>query len=210
MFQRNFPESGHRANTPAFATKRIGSARQQQYVLFIEALMVASERRFRSRGGSGSLSVEHAVQLAHVLCNEGGITDDVTLAAAVLHDIGFDARMAHTELRRQFGPVVAAVVAELAQEPVQRGAAPAPTAVLSQRAKLVRLAVQIQRIRDLGQMTSDATPEIEAAIRSDATTIVDGLRGTHSTLEILFHEECEQASLAMAEGVLTAVFGRAR
>jgi len=74
----------------------------------------------------------------------------------------------------------------------------------------VRLAVQIQRIRDLSQMSNDATPEVEAAIRADATTIVEGLRGTHSTLEILFHEECEQASLAMAEGVLTAVFGRAR
>lgn len=208
MLQRNFPESGHRAATPAFATKRIGSARQQQYVLFIEALMVASERRFRSRGGSGSLSIEHAVQLAHVLCTEGGITDDITLASAVLHDIGFDARMAHTELRRQFGPVAAAVVAELSQESMPRGEG-APT-VLSQRAKLVRLAVQIQRIRDLAQMSNDATPEIEAAIRADATTIVEGLRGTHSTLEILFHEECEQASLAMAEGVLTAVFGRAR
>ncbi len=207
MLQRNFPESGHRAATPAFATKRIGSARQQQYVLFIEALMVASERRFRSRGGSGPLSVEHAVQLAHVLCTEGGITDDITLASAVLHDIGFDARMAHTELRRQFGPVAAAVVAELSQESMPREGAPT---VLSQRAKLVRLAVQIQRIRDLAQMSNDATPEIEAAIRADATTIVEGLRGTHSTLEILFHEECEQASLAMAEGVLTAVFGRAR
>jgi guanosine-3',5'-bis(diphosphate) 3'-pyrophosphohydrolase len=209
MFQRNLPESGHRAGTPAFATKRIGSARQQQYVLFIEALTVASERRFRSRGGTGPSCVEHAVQLAHILCNEGGITDDITLASAVLHDIGFDARMAHMELRRQFGPVVAAVVAELSQEEAMPRGGPS-VHNLSQRAKLVRLAVQIQRIRDLAQLSNDATPDIEAAIRTDATTIVEGLRGTHSTLEILFHEECEQASLAMAEGVLTAVFGRAR
>jgi guanosine-3',5'-bis(diphosphate) 3'-pyrophosphohydrolase len=208
MFQRTLPESGHRTPTPAFATKRIGSARQQQYVLFIEALMVASERRFRARGASGFSSVEHAVALAHVLCNEGGITDDVALASAVLHDIGFDARMAHTELRRQFGPVVAAVVAELAQESTPRDGAPAIP--LSQRARLVRLGVQVQRIRDLAQLSNDATPDLEASTRADATAIVEGLRGTHSTLEILFHEECEQASLAMAEGVLTAVFGRAR
>jgi guanosine-3',5'-bis(diphosphate) 3'-pyrophosphohydrolase len=209
MFQRNLQQSGHQVTTPAFATKRIGSARQQQYVLFIEALMVASERRFRSRGGSSITSVDHAVQLAHVLCNEGGITDDITLAAAVLHDIGFDARMAHAELRRQFGPVVAAVVAELAQEESVASGMPR-VGVLSQRAKLVRLAAQIQRVRDLGQMSNDASPEMDTAVRSDATATVEALRGTHSTLEILFHEECEQASMAMAEGVLTAVFGRAR
>ncbi|MEO8037886.1 MAG: HD domain-containing protein [Betaproteobacteria bacterium] len=195
--------------TPAFATKRIGSARQQQYVLFIEALVVASDRRFRNRAEGAMSRVEHAVQVAHILCNEAGITDDVTLAAAVLHDVGFDARMAHLELRRTFGPVVAGVVAELAQdENAPRGSE--PTAALSQRAKLVRLAVQIQRVRDQSLVSADSIPGLDTAIRADATAIVDGLRGTHSTLEILFHEECEQSSLAMAEGVLTAVFGRAR
>jgi guanosine-3',5'-bis(diphosphate) 3'-pyrophosphohydrolase len=215
MLQKNTFESGHRGATLAFATKRVGGPRQQQYVLFVEALAVAAERRYRSRQTAANASgVEHAIQLVHILCNEAGITDDVTLSAAVLHDAGCDVRVAYHDLRRHFGPVVAAVVAELAQEsaPAAAGSddAGATATGMSHRARLITIALQILKIRDLARMSTDLTAEADQAARNEARATVDALRGTHATLECLFDDEWEHAAMAAAEGVLTPVFGQRR
>jgi guanosine-3',5'-bis(diphosphate) 3'-pyrophosphohydrolase len=215
MLQKNTFESGHRGATLAFATKRVGSPRQQQYVLLVEALAVAAERRYRSRQTAPNApGVEHAIQLVHILCNEAGITDDVTLSAAVLHDSGCDVRVAYHELRRHFGPVVAAVVAELAPDSPAAGgtegaAAPAQPA-MSHRARLITIALQILKIRDLARASADLTAEADQSARNDAKATVDALRGAHATLECLFDDEWELSATAAAEGVLTPVFGQRR
>ncbi|MBI1397332.1 MAG: HD domain-containing protein [Betaproteobacteria bacterium] len=204
MLQRIAVEPGHRGPTVALTTtKRVVPFRQQPCALLIEALSVAAERRRDPRRRRRELSggLEHAISLVHVLCNEAGITDDVTLAAAVLHDTLVETQATYMEMRRQFGPVVAEVVAELADDvdgPVkdrpalrlQGGGS------LSHRSKLIRLAQQVVSVRELApdaeQPHRHRLPASFDAIRS----IVENLRGTHATLEYLFDEECTRFQAA--------------
>lgn len=199
MLQRIAVEPGHRGPTVAFtATKRVVPFRQQPCALLIEAFAVAAEKRRdpqrRSHEPAPS-TIEHAISLVHVLCNEAGITDDVTLAAAVLHDTMSETRITYMELRRQFGPVVAEAVAELTDDvdgqlrdrPVVRLQG---TGGLGHRAKLIRMAIQIVAIRELARMWDGSMTGPAAATVSALKGIVDGLRGTHATLECLFDEEC--------------------
>ncbi len=197
MLQRIAVEPGHRGPTVAITTRRVVPFRQQPCALLIEALSVAATRRResrRKRKDAGSGGVDHAIALVHVLCNEAGISDDVTLAAAVLQDTIADTQLSYMELRRQFGPVLADVVAELTEEdsdtlkdrpPVRMHGA----ASQSHRAKLIRLAEQIVAIRDIGR-DFDGTDETRTVTsRMAIKTIVEELRGTHATLEYLFDEE---------------------
>jgi len=197
MLQRIAVEPGHRGPTVAITTRRVVPFRQQPCALLIEALSVASERRreARQRRKAGSAGgVDHAISLVHVLCNEAGISDDVTLAAAVLQDTIADTQFSYMELRRQFGPVLADVVAELTDEnsghlkdrPPVRGQSAASQ---SHRAKLIRLAEQIVALRDFGRDYDGTDDAASIQSRQAIRAIVDELRGTHATLEYLFDEE---------------------
>ncbi|MCW5624797.1 MAG: HD domain-containing protein [Burkholderiales bacterium] len=188
----------HRGSTLAFSTSRLGGARKQQYVLLIEAFAVAVEKRQEQllRGNHGIAGVDQAIRLVHVLCNEAGITDDVTLAAAVLYDTCGETQAAQMELRRQFGPVVAGVVSELTDQIEGRLAPRDPLAAgsgtVSHRAKMIIIASQIVALRHPGSVLDgwgDVAPE---SLVVSARAVVDALRGTPATLEWLFDEELDR------------------
>jgi guanosine-3',5'-bis(diphosphate) 3'-pyrophosphohydrolase len=48
--------------------------------------------------------INHPLEVARILSEEGGVTDPVILAAAVLHDTIEDTPTTEQELRDQFGP----------------------------------------------------------------------------------------------------------
>jgi guanosine-3',5'-bis(diphosphate) 3'-pyrophosphohydrolase len=54
--------------------------------------------------------INHPRELAHVLSSEGGVTDPVVLAAALLHDTIEDTETSYEELRGTFGTLVADTV----------------------------------------------------------------------------------------------------
>jgi guanosine-3',5'-bis(diphosphate) 3'-pyrophosphohydrolase len=194
MLQRIAIAPGHRGPTVAITTQRVVQFRQQPCALLIEAFATSAERRRERRRAGAAIfgGVEHAIELVHVLCNESGITDDVTLAACVLHDNLRDTHMTYMDLRRQFGPVVAEVVAELADQ--NSGLLPDRPAVRlhasgspSHRAKLITLAQQVVAMRDLAGGAL-ARGEAGGVSTESLNAVVESLRGTHTTLECLFDE----------------------
>lgn len=109
-----------------------------------------------------------------------GVSDQVTLAAAVLHDTVEDCGVTHEQLIDWFGPEVAAVVAEVTDPPgiskrkakdlqVQK----APT--MSARAKLVKLADKTANVADIVVHPPGWKPESIVGYSRSAFDVVQAL-----------------------------------
>src|SRR5687768_4846146 len=82
--------------------------------LLLEAVHFAAEkhRHQRRKGREASPYINHPVAVAWLLA-EAGVTDRVTLMAAILHDTLEDTKTTRKELERKFGRRVCAVVEEV-------------------------------------------------------------------------------------------------
>jgi len=142
--------------------------------------------------------INHPIELADVLCNEGGVCDALVLCAAILHDTIEDTETTHAELIEHFGREIADIVAEVTDDQslpkmerkrlqVERAASS------SAAAKLVKLADKICNLRD---MRTRPPAGWELPRRREyfdwAKSVVDELRGIHPQLERLFDEAYDQ------------------
>ena len=162
--------------------------------LLLKALAFAAEkhRRQRRKDRHASPYINHPIAPAEVLAREGRITDPQILAAALLHDTIEDTRTTFKELRRGFGPRVAATVLEVSdnkrlrkhtRKRLQVEHAPA----LSRGAKLVKLADKICNLRDLASRPPVGWDRRRRQEYFDwARAVIGGLRGVHPTLERVF------------------------
>jgi guanosine-3',5'-bis(diphosphate) 3'-pyrophosphohydrolase len=135
--------------------------------------------------------INHPIQLARLL-SEHGISDEITLSAAILHDVIEDTGTTLDALRAMFGDDIAGVVAEVSDDKtlpkdVRKQLQIEHAAVCSKRAKLVKLADKICNVRDL----LIAAPAGWSQQRMSeyvlwAMKVVDNLRGTNSKLEAVF------------------------
>ena len=139
--------------------------------------------------------INHPIQLAGLLAREGGVTDSVILAAAILHDTVEDTETTAAELEREFGPAIAAIVMEVTDDKSLRKAERKRLQVehaahISHGAKMVKLADKICNVRD---MNSAPPADWDLARRREyfdwAKAVVDRMRGTHAHLESLFDAE---------------------
>ena len=139
--------------------------------------------------------INHPIQLAGLLAREGGVTDPVILAAAILHDTVEDTETTAAELEREFGPAIATMVMEVTDDKAlpkaeRKRLQIEHAAHISHGAKLVKLADKICNLRDMG-----AAPPAnwDLARRQEyfdwAEAVVDRLRGPHGALERLFDRE---------------------
>ena len=165
--------------------------------LFLEVLAFSAHkhRAQRRKDRHASAYINHPIALARVLHNEGGISDPLTLCAAILHDTIEDTKTRRAELARAFGAGIAGVVMEVTdnkrlwkhtRKRLQIEHAPH----LTRRAKLVKLADKICNLRDLR-----SNPPVGWSRRRKreyfdwAKRVVDGLRGVHPGLERAFDRE---------------------
>jgi len=83
--------------------------------LVLKAIEFAARkhRDQRRKDKRASPYINHPIALANVLWFEGGVTDPVVLAAALLHDTLEDTETSWQELRGEFGDAVAEVVLEV-------------------------------------------------------------------------------------------------
>jgi guanosine-3',5'-bis(diphosphate) 3'-pyrophosphohydrolase len=92
----------------------------------LRALQFAAHhhRHQRRKDAEATPYINHPITLAHLLSATAGVTDPVVLAAALLHDTVEDTAATLADLEQQFGPEVAAVVAQVTdgQIPAQGGA----------------------------------------------------------------------------------------
>jgi len=165
--------------------------------LFLEVLAFSAHkhRAQRRKDRHASAYINHPIALARVLHNEGGISDPLTLCAAILHDTIEDTKTKRAELARAFGAGIAGIVMEVTDNKRLRRHTRKRLQIehaphLSRRAKLVKLADKICNLRDirnnppLGWSRSRKREYFDWARR-----VVDGLRGVHSGLERAFDRE---------------------
>lgn len=162
--------------------------------LVLKALYFAAEkhRDQRRKGAEASPYINHPIGLANVLWHEGGVTDAVVIAAAILHDTVEDTETTPEELEKEFSKQISDIVSEVTDDqnlpPVLRKrlqVLKAPHA--SHMAKMVKLADKICNLRDI----LDAPPEGWTMDRKRryfdwAKQVVDGVQGTNKKLETVF------------------------
>ena len=166
-------------------------------ILRAAAFAAHKHRDQRRKDVRASPYINHPIELARVLAEVGGVTDAVTLSAALLHDTLEDTDTTPEELQRAFGPEVAAVVAEVSDDKALPKAERKRLQIenapdISRRAKLVKLADKICNLRDI-----TASPPADWSIQRKqeyfdwAKSVVDELRGVHPGLEHLFDKTYE-------------------
>jgi guanosine-3',5'-bis(diphosphate) 3'-pyrophosphohydrolase len=153
----------------------------------------------RRKGAEASPYINHPIEVAELLAHAGGVTDLVTLQAAILHDTIEDTQTTPEELEAAFGPAVCEVVEEITDnkqlpkaERKQLQIDHAPH--LSPRAQLVKLADKISNVRSVIE-----TPPAEWSLERRweylnwSERVVAGCRGSNAGLEYAFDQ-------AVAEG----------
>ena len=138
--------------------------------------VTAHDGQYRdSATGKKTPFVVHTLRVAAALVDHG-VTDEVTIAAAILHDTLEDTRTGYGELVREFGADVANVVAELTDTPglssleakrVQIAKGPK----MSWRAQLVKIGDKTDNVRS----STDAPWKIESKLgyMKSAAKVVD-------------------------------------
>jgi len=164
--------------------------------LVLKAVEFASRkhRDQRRKDKRASPYINHPIQLANVLWFEGGVTDPVVIAAALLHDTIEDTQTSWQELRGEFGDAVAEVVLDVTdvkwlKRNVRKRLQVSRAKHSSTRARLVKLADKIVNLRDVAaHPPSGWSLERRREYFEWAKEVIDRLRGTHRELERQFDE----------------------
>jgi len=129
-----------------------------QSAALLRALHFAADkhRDQRRKGAEASPYINHPIEVAEILARVGGVTDLVTLQAAILHDTLEDTQTSAEELEAAFGPEVRTVVEEITDDkqlpkPERKRLQIEHAPQLSVRAKVVKLADKISNVRSIIQ-----------------------------------------------------------
>jgi guanosine-3',5'-bis(diphosphate) 3'-pyrophosphohydrolase len=171
-------------------------AGQDGIALILKALDFAAlkHRDQRRKDAQASPYINHPIALANVLVGEGGVSEPVVIAAALLHDTLEDTQTTTAELRGAFGEAITGVVEEVTDDKnllkAERKRLQIEHATsISREAKLVKLADKICNVRD---MANHPPAKWDLARRREyfewAKAVVDRMRGVHPALERKFDE----------------------
>ena len=168
---------------------------------FLTALNFSAgkHRHQRRKDTAASPYINHPIEVAHILWTVGGVYDEITIIAAILHDTIEDTDTTPEEIRQSFGDDVLGLVLEVSDdkslpkpERKQKQIAHAPH--LSWRAKQIKLADKICNVRDIAFAPPSHWPRQR---RIDylqwAGDVIDGLRGANEKLEKHFDETLASA-----------------
>lgn len=171
-----------------------------EIALLLDALHFAADKhRFqRRKDPQASPYINHPIAAAELLARVGGVTDAVTLLAALLHDTVEDTETTPADLEERFGAEVRAVVAEVTddkklpkEERKRLQIEHAPH--LSARAKLVKLADKICNVLDVTHHPPrDWTLKRRHEYLEWSAAVVAGCKGTNAELERHFAEVLAQ------------------
>jgi guanosine-3',5'-bis(diphosphate) 3'-pyrophosphohydrolase len=164
-----------------------------QKIILAANFAANKHRDQRRKDREASPYINHPLALAFVLTNEvTGITDENVIAAAILHDTIEDTDTTTTEISNLFGEAVLRIVLELTDDKnlpkeTRKQLQIDNASKLSREAKLVKLADKICNVRDMAN-----SPPINWSLERQleyfdwTKAVIDGLRGTHTELEVLF------------------------
>ena len=196
LLLQGIDEEGWRDAMPQPAGHRTGGsmntlAASHIAVVLLRALHFAADkhRDQRRKGAEASPYINHLIEVAELLTREGGITDGVTLQAAILHDTLEDTQTTPEELEAVFGPEVRRLVEEVTDDKrlpkaerkrLQIEHAPH----LSTRAKLIKLADKIANVHSLIHTPpAEWSGERKQEYLDWSERVVAGCRGSNEALE---------------------------
>jgi guanosine-3',5'-bis(diphosphate) 3'-pyrophosphohydrolase len=164
--------------------------------ILLKAIEFASRKHStqRRKDEEASPYINHPIAVTHLLADTGGITDLVTLMAAVLHDTIEDTETTASEVDGQFGPTVRKVVEEMTDDKtldksVRKQFQIEHAPHLFRRAKAIKLADKIANMRDVMESPPPNWPLARRVEYLDWTEkVVAGCRGTNEALERLYDE----------------------
>jgi len=165
------------------------------------ALQFAAEKHthHRRKGGRDIPYINHPIVVATLLATVGAVTDPDVLAAALLHDTVEDTDTSHGELVELFGGEIAALVAEVTDDP-ELGSAERKlvqereAGKKSPRARLIRLADKTCNVHDITYNPPHGWPlERRLEYFNWAERVVASLGPTHPGLEANFATTVERA-----------------
>lgn len=163
-------------------------------ILRAVAFAAHKHRDQRRKDKEASPYINHPIELAHVLWDEGEVRDPLVIAAALLHDTLEDTETSWQELRGEFGEDIADIVLEVTdtkwiKKELRKRLQVAKARHSSEQARLVKLADKICNVRDLGTRAPTGwSLERKRQYYDWAKEVVDRLRGTHPELERRFDE----------------------
>ncbi len=168
--------------------------------LLIKALAFAAHKHKdqRRKDVEASPYINHPIVLADILVNEGGITDIVTICAALLHDTVEDTETTEDELVDVFGDEIAGIVMEVTDDKsmdkkARKRAQVEHSPHLSMKAKAVKLADKTSNLRDVIKAPPKGWPlERRQEYFDWAKQVIDGLRGDWPELEAVFEEQYDK------------------
>lgn len=167
-----------------------------QIATLLHALQFAADkhRDHRRKGEEASPYVNHLIEVAELLAREGGVTDIVTLQAALLHDTLEDTQTTPEELEAYFGAEVRRIVEEVTDDKrlpktERKQLQVIHAAQLSTRAKLVKLADKISNVRGVIHIPPANWTLVRKQEYLDwAEQVVAGCRGNDPPLEQIFDD----------------------
>jgi len=169
--------------------------------LLLKAVHFAAHkhRYQRRKDEEASPYINHPIEVADILARVGDVSDLATLLAGVLHDTVEDTGTTFSELEQLFGRDVRLLVEEVTDDKslpkdvrkrLQIDHAPS----LSFRAKQIKIADKICNVHDV---THNPPPKWSLERRREylqwAAKVVEGCRGSNSSLEHHFDEELAEA-----------------
>lgn len=160
----------------------------------LSAVAFAAERHREQRRADIGASpyINHPIEVAHLLADEGGIDDLVVLQAAVLHDTLEDTATTVTDLIERFGQQVARLVLEVTDDTAlpreQRKAEQIRrAATCGYEAALVKLADKTANLRDLARAPPPGwSPKRRCDYFDFAKQVVDALPRVDTRLHNAF------------------------
>ncbi len=169
--------------------------------LVFRALRFAAAKHVhqRRKGGDDIPYINHPIAVATLLATMGGVTNPDILAAALLHDTVEDTNTMPEEIEREFGPIVAGLVAEVTDDKTLSSAEckirqemEAP--YKSHDAKLIRLADKTCNVRDIARTPPHSwSLQRRIAYFDWAARVVHALGDVHPALQAEFERAIAEA-----------------
>jgi guanosine-3',5'-bis(diphosphate) 3'-pyrophosphohydrolase len=159
----------------------------------------------RRKGADSSPYINHPIEVASLLAGVGGVEDEDTLVAAILHDTIEDTTATREQLESLFGADVARLVLEMTddkslQSDRRKTLQVEQASRLSHRAKLIKIADKTCNVRDVGSKPPpDWSAERRLAYFEWAEKVVGGCRGVNPALEACFDDSVRDGRARLAQ-----------
>ena len=176
--------------------------------LILKALEFASHRhRSQRRKGRREIPyINHPIQVANLLANEGGETDPILLTAAILHDVIEDTvdsvvekKELMAEISAKFGEEILSVTMEVTDDKTLEKKDRKQLQIehaghISERAKKLKIADKITNLRDIIIDPPDWWTHYRIVEYLDwSEKVVNGMKGVNHDLESLFYSILAEA-----------------